>query len=969
MKYLLALFVTGLFGFDNSDLNNYWQQQSNYNMEIFLDAEKNTVNGISEITYINNSPYELDRIFMNLYPKAFTRNSVKAREYLRTERSWRGRFVRDKSNDKWIHDFEITGFSLKMSGGEISNTYKIDDTVLECFLPVKLQPGDSLTINISWDHVVGTMFERSGREKNQYNMAHWYPRTAVFDQSGWNKDPFHAEGEFYGDFGNFRVKLDLPGNYIVGASGVVVEGDPGWNSVKVDTSADLNSFLEEYDKREVKTSEVRRTVTFLAENVHDFAWSASTDFMYENGNWEDVEIHILYNRKNASKWFRDVLKRTSRVMEWLSTNFGRYPYPQVTTLDRLRGGGMEYPMLVMNGSESESLISHEIGHIWYYGILANNEVFDAWLDEGFTSFQEDWYMMEYHKNGIAHQNPKNFVEKIRPKLRLEDSNYWGVRWFQLSGFDEPIKRKSHYFKNSYSYRSNAYNKPAAMLKELRLMMGDSLFLQAMHEYYSRWHLKHTNEDRFTSTISEVSGMDLDWFFDAWLHDTRVLDYALRDWEKSENSDGSWNLKIDIGMPGNRYYPVPIGIDFRDGTQEIVKYEDFLWQFDNQFEVPVDKEPVKVVLDPEARTMDIDFRNNYKTFMPHEFYFDWPGTGYAPRDRYVLKWHPELAYHDVDGFIPGLRLSRDYYTVNNTGLYLGYGTESGNIHAGFSGWFRPIYLMRGTQWNYSLYAISGVSGGEISFDYQFQNNSINLVDPEFTTGAYYTNAFEDTLNNLYDPGLVTVLYEKVNFSSLFGQTSLEFAAAPLGLSDWGFARFTLEQTYSRSFGNVKIRGRSILGKMWYDTNAGLPGQEMYTVEGAGSGTLFAKHYLRDESSMYGWKAGRNAYHLAGDANLRGFTGDGYSGAHQVATANLETYIDKKLFGVDVEVAGFLDGGLIWNNTFTGDLLVDAGFGIRARKTMLSKDFYLRVDFPWLKSVSGQGYEIDTENIVFGFQRSF
>ena len=358
-------------------------------------------------------------------------------------------------------------------------------------------------------------------------MAQWYPKIAVYDENGWHSDVFHAEGEFYGEFGDFKVKFDLPKAFIIASTGVVIDGDPGWNDVEVDTVLDYDIWLDIHNSTNMEMHEdERRVVTFLAENVHDFAWVASRDLLYEGGLSRNskTKIHVLYDKDRGEDWTKVVLERSINALDWLETKFGDYPYPQITTVDRIKNGGMEYPMLVMNGRDSESLIVHEYGHVYFYGIIANNELDEAWLDEGLTTNQTTDYMMKrYGDHGFdikLYEDYHTFPRKLYPLENDLHADQWSVIRYLRSGHNENISRPSYLFNSGMSYRRNAYTKPSLMLFELKYILGDSLFYSAMQHYYSKWKLKHVNEDRFIHAIQEHVNLDLTWFFEQWLHTTK-----------------------------------------------------------------------------------------------------------------------------------------------------------------------------------------------------------------------------------------------------------------------------------------------------------------------------------------------------------------------------------------------------------------------------------------------------------------
>ena len=438
---LLLSFSALLFAGSGS----YWQQWVHYRMEVSLNPVEHLLSGESTITYVNNSPDTLDRIYMHLYPNAFQEGSVKDREF-----QLLGWGAMSKDNPSYI---DIKQFEIVSSDGSVSSQFKVEDTILFAPLQASLFPGDSMIITLRWDHKVREHLGRAGYIGEQYDFAQWYPKMVVYDDRGWHAEPFHAVGDFYGEFATFDVSVNIPAPYIVGATGLVVLGDPGWESVAVDTSLPFSEWLEAVESNAASIDSLaRRVVTFHAENVHDFAWITSPTFVYEHGKWDGIDVHVLYNTTVGEKWTRVARERSERALEWLSTNFGPYPYPQVTVTHGVLVSGMEYPMLVMMGKVLEGFVVHEIGHMWFYGALANNEADEEWMDEGFTTFQTRWYLENrYPPSGIDFE-----------------SSTWGHLWALEHGLGDFEKRRWSF--NSYSeldqwkaisFITSPYNEPIA----------------------------------------------------------------------------------------------------------------------------------------------------------------------------------------------------------------------------------------------------------------------------------------------------------------------------------------------------------------------------------------------------------------------------------------------------------------------------------------------------------------------------
>ena len=965
-----------ILNFSLLNASEYWQQFVSYKMNVRLDTIEHTVGGHSTITYKNNSPDTLYHFYLNLYANAFQEGTVKYREYLAgLGRASRGNRFK-KGMDPYLSKYDISNFLIESGGSTLSDTFLIDDTILSAKLSKGLAPGASMIIDLDWTQHVGEFSERAGRVGEQYNFAQWYPRVVVYDENGWFNEPFHAEGEFYGEFGTYDVTMDVPSGYIIGSTGTVTAGDPGWEEVRVDTSQNFNQWLEDFKKnRSSYNKDERRLVTFHAEKVHDFAWVTTPNFVYESGSWNGIDVHALFNQKNGKKWTKKAVARTERAIEWLSTKFGMYPYPQVTNTDRLAGGGMEYPMLVMDGSESEGLILHEVGHIWFYGILGNNEVREAWMDEGFTSFQTRWYMMDRYGDHGFDMNGGRLKDWQKKYWRFASSlgnTQWGMIDFMTSGQDEPISRSTYMFKGPRAAGANAYTKPSLMLDELKFILGEETFTLGMQEYYRRWNLKHTNERRFTETIEEVSGEDLDWFFRPWLHDTRLLDYGIKSWEKTQKSDGSWDITLEIVRYGKRDMPQLIETTLKDGSSNRIWWKNHKFRTSDMFTYNVPSEPKNATLDPDAQTMDIDYRNNFTGTMKKETMFYRPGMRYNPRNRYVVQYHPILHYLDKDGYLPGFRTKISYSTLEYVEADLNIGLKTK----------KPLYSIWGgrrrsfkdiDQINYYIFDLQGVRGSGMKLIKEIdQNYSINgLKRIEF---SYYENQVKDTSRtHLFDEGEIIV--SSTTIHSVFAKINnqINFGFTPFKSSDWSFNRITITNSFEQKLGLFGTRFRQIYGQIWSNQND-VPLQERYNVEGAGSGDLYTKSYLRDKTSFYGNQNFFGQYHLPGDANLRAFGNQNLSGVEQVFAITLEGFLSKNLLGVNFEFAGFIDQGnlsgskfVVGDKGFNNSTLMDYGFGIRLSTNIFGQPLYLRIDKPIDATIDGKSIEKMNE-WIFSFQKS-
>ena len=575
-----------------------FQQGVRYTIEAILDEAHELLRGAAVLDYRNRSSDTLRAVYLHLHLNAFRPNSLWARTERRPEYDFRTLAEEEQAVERLL--------SARVGAKPLVAAYPYapDSTVVRLLLASPLPPAGTVRLALLWEARPSTLCRRQCRSGRHYDFAHWYPRIAVYDEDGWQDHPLYPQGEFFGEFASYDVTLDLARDQVVGATGLPLEGDPGWPAElgRADGARYRRSFYGAVPSRPTvgllpaQTAEGRKRVRFFAENVHHFAWSADPRFRHDgalfggesprhDGRSDTVAIHALYRPDAEAEWGNGiVIERTMVALRWLEDVFGPYPYPQLTVVQRLETGGTEFPMLVMNGSASEGLIFHEVAHQYVHGILANNEWRDAWLDEGFAVFLGNWFREERY-------GPEVWRGLSQGAARLD----------QL-GLSEPVATEAKDFSSFQMYGAMSYSKAAIVFRMLRDVLGEEDFRRLLHQYYARYRFRHVDEDRLRHVAEQVGGRPLGWFFRAWLHGTERLDYAISDVVMEPTEDGRWRTQVEIERRGRIWMPLAVAVG-----DVLVRAEspDSL----QVVEVLTEQRPGVVELDPAGVLLDADRSNN------------------------------------------------------------------------------------------------------------------------------------------------------------------------------------------------------------------------------------------------------------------------------------------------------------------------------------------------------------------------
>jgi hypothetical protein len=993
----------------SGDTTGYWQQRVEYRITAQLDEKLQNVHATGELLYVNQSPDTLREMFFHQYLNAFRPGSKWSAV---DQREGRVRFQKLREPDFAYERFTAP---ITVDGASVRVDYPgaPDSTVAHVALPRPLAPGDSVRVRFTWDaRPSAKVYRRQGRRGREYDFAQWYPKVAVYDRNGWEDNPLVPAGELYGEFGTYDVTLLLPADQVVGATGIPVEGDPGWagaNATVPSPTGDsavvlgATAYGNVAPDTAVTLPQGYRRVRFLARKVHHFAWATSPDYRYEGGMYRgEIPIHVLYTRGNEEQWGRGrMVAYISHALSWLESIYGPYAYPQATGLQRLDGGATEFPMMVMYGPRvSQGLVLHEMGHIYSYGFLANNEWRSGWMDEGLTSYQTEWAQkltLPERARGEAPEIPRQDsgyrAHAVTPPV-LDMGN---LDQFQLdlSGAAQPIGTPAYDFSDFIVYNQMVYDRAAMMYGALRDAVGDTAFRDFLHDYYSRWKFKHVDEQAMRSSAERASGEELGWFFSQWVHRTGLIDYALRD-VRSHHEGDEWVTRARIVRVGEYRHPMPVGALTSGGW---VRVRGSAALDDQWVEIRTRERPRAVRLDPLRLTVDWDRRNDVlprsrgDSLQVARTVFDWPFLSQSSREKEIVAITPVAWYTDPGGVTPALRLRTNYQGWLDRwdiGVALPVrGTESSESGRGrLQGWIstrnptlpfahRPAIGLEAGAW--MLDGVGKLHIGKTWDQRQFPlaNGQRRFLTLALTATLPYDTAWMDPLR-WEDARVVDASAEyRWNARRPEGLSARAFAVGGFvdprggsGSDTRGFGRVQVEGSKVKSFGARSPY--SAMLRLFAGASKDAPRQRSIGLSSLGPTETFGNHLLRGR----GAPLARSDVHYVtpGDAGLRGYSP--LLRVKNIAAANAQlsraVYSPRaRSLAPRVSLSAFTD--LAWGTLDApgagGRFFGDAGIGASLSGMLYNQSYTVRVDFPLWTRDPVHGSDEGTVNWVVSLGELF
>ena len=607
--------------------------QVDYKISAELTPSNDQIHGQEVVQIRNNTGTTLARLYFHVYPNTFSweRDSTYMKESSGYE-SPDTHFL-EKGKGSWLKVNSMSSVSGKVE-------FKIDHELMTVELSEPLQPGKEIDLNIDFTTQMAPIAERSGVWDGNYSVAQWFPKLMVYDDEGWalqHNARYHFAGEFYGDFGSYDVDLIVPSEIKVGATGHRVS-------------------------EEIESGN-RKKFHYHADQVHDFAWVADAKFIEDTLQVGSTTIHVL-SRNEASRVMGQYAKS---AIEYFSKKIGPYPYSDFTVGETIYNGPMEYPELIMVRTYPQALsrtferdmmrlfemgVVHETSHQWFFGSVGNNEVLNAWLDEGFATFLEQSYMHD------TYGKAENIV-KFPAILKINDAQLGEALWrIQVTDTKAPIQTPSYEFSTIDRYYTTVYYKTAFFFRHFQALVGKEKLDLMLHEYWIRNLYTNAVPEDWYTIVREFAGAEAEHWWRVWITTNARSDYALKDLESEKLADGKFRHRFTVSQEGSFFAPVEV--EFKDEKGEKTRLLANISETQHQvlFEVETQTPLASIVVDPDHVAPDINRFNNQPGILPKVRV--WPFTRSIHDDAITLAPFPYINKRPGIGFEFGAGLGVMHY---------------------------------------------------------------------------------------------------------------------------------------------------------------------------------------------------------------------------------------------------------------------------------------------------------------------
>ncbi|MCB0736261.1 MAG: M1 family metallopeptidase [Bacteroidetes bacterium] len=861
MQRLTSLIIFGCLTLIKiSTLNaQYWQQRVDYNISVTLNDQEHKLIGNETIVYHNLSPNTLNEIYIHFWMNAYSDKRSPLFKQLAEDGELEARFV-NKDGMGYVRDlnFKVNGETAELS---FEDEFK---EIGKLTLNAPLQPEDSVQINAEFLVKMPGDLSRGGHVDNHYNVTQWFPKVALYDKDGWHTMPYLNWGEYYDEFGRYDVSITVPKKYVVGATGnLKAESEIDWLNQQVELSNKAIN-TKNYDFiNERKKLEGTKTIRFVEENIHDFAWFASPDFLVlkeaftvEESDHE-MEAWSFFPPSKAETWGKSVDYLKSSTNHY-STKVGLYPYKTVKAVyGALRaGGGMEYPTITVIGPGTESVlhtvILHEVGHNWFQGMLGTNERRFPYMDEAINSFYENMFF-----DGKAAEDGFDFYNEVENRLSDLVIKHTSLRHESQAN----NLHSCHYSKGNYGMV--VYSKAANAFNYLEDYLGEERFADAMHSFFQLWKFKHPQPEDLKAVFEDYTHENLDWFFNDMMTSEGYLDYDIFGVDL-ENSKVLVNNRGQIAAP------------FKITVKSKGKVVQEFWQ-----------PGIKQKLAVDIRTTDFDEIHinegvfPYETNLRNNSYKKGKSSEKAKLKAFMpvnnnqeisLAYAPFLGFNTSDGLMLGLGLYNGAIPQPKFAYQLApmYGLRSGNL-AG-TGNIEFNHFAKGKFHNHLKVGIRGsqfskTQSSVIDGDYSVEQLSNVKVEPYLSwkfrpTPIRISKSHELGLSYIYRSMPITAqnLAQTHVFSTARAQYTFE-DTYPLFTKEWN-TRFEVGTEFTRITSEFKaklpytakrdIRFRVFAGKfLSLENTDGFSSLAEFTTAGSyGASDVLMDGYLIDRSQNGG-----------------------------------------------------------------------------------------------------------------------